>query len=449
MHFDLVVIGTGSGNTFLGPEFEDWNVGIVERDVFGGTCLNRGCIPSKMFVLAAELVTEARHSGRLGVDLAVTDRRWPDVVNRVFGRIDPIAHGGESYRAGMANTTVLKGTGRFVGPKQLDVDGQAVTADQFVLAAGARPDIVPIPGLDAVSYHTSDTIMRIPQVPKHLVIVGGGFIAVEMAHVFEAFGAKVTLINRGPKLLRAQDEEVSSRFCEAVKDRFDLVYGTNIVHATQNGPDIVLELDTGQPPIHCDALLIATGRIPNGDQLGVTETGVELDDAGYVVVDPYMRTSVEGIWALGDVCNPAQLKHTANAEARIVGHNLCHPEDLRRVDLHPIPSAVFTVPQIASVGATEQALQAEGTSYLKKVQEYRDVAYGWALEDTTSFCKVLADPESRLLLGAHIMGPQASTLIQQLIMGMKFGLTVDEMASGMLYTHPALPEVVENALLGL
>ena len=198
-----------------------------------------------------------------------------------------------------------------------------------------------------------------------------------------------------------------------------------------------------------DVLLLATGRVPNGEQLGVTHSGVELDDAGYVVTDQYLRTSVEGVWALGDICHAAQLKHTANEDTRAVAHNIAHPDDLRVPDHSGIPHAVFAYPQVAAVGATEQALRAEGRPYLKAVRPYSNTAYGWAMEDTTSFAKVLADPDTRRLLGAHIIGPQAPTLIQQLIQGFQFGLTVDEMARGQLYIHPALTEVVEQALLEL
>ena len=169
---------------------------------------------------------------------------------------------------------------------------------------------------------------------------------------------------------------------------------------------------------------------------------------GRVVTDDTLATGVEGIWAFGDLVNPFQLKHLANAEARLLSHNLTNPGDIRRMDYSQVPAAVFGSPQIASIGATEQALRAVGRPYLTSVTEYAGTAYGWALEDTTSFVKLLADPDTRLLLGAHILGPQASTLIQQLIQGMRFGQTVDEMARDQFYIHPALTEAVEVALLG-
>ena len=446
-HFDLVVVGTGSGNSVLTPDFDDWRVALIERDVFGGTCLNRGCIPSKMFVYAADMAHQAGHTGHLGVDTSLDGVRWPEIVGRVFGRIDPIAQGGEQYRQSLDNVTVFNGDARFVGHKALEVNGQQLTGDHIVLAAGARPFIPPIPGLDEVPYHTSDTIMRLESLPERLVILGGGYIAAELGHVFDAMGVSVTIVNRSERLLRAEDADVSAAFTQVVGERMSCALGSPIVNVTRPGSEITVRTEARD--VTGDVLLVATGRVPNGEQLGVALSGVELDDHGYVVTDEFLRTGAEGVWALGDICHKAQLKHTANEDTRAVAHNIAHPDDLRAPDHSGIPHAVFAHPQVAAVGATEQALQAEGRAYLKAVRPYSDTAYGWAMEDTTSFAKVLADPDTRLLLGAHIIGPQAPTLIQQLIQGMQFGLTVDEMARGQLYIHPALTEVVEQALLEL
>jgi mycothione reductase len=215
--------------------------------------------------------------------------------------------------------------------------------------------------------------------------------------------------------------------------------------------EIVVELvvDGTAQTVRGDALLLATGRVPNSASLALDTTGVAVDERGYVVTDEYMRTTQPGIWALGDVRNPLLLKHTANAEARVVAHNIAHPEDLQNVDLWPVPHAVFGAPQVAAVGATEQELRQQGVEHVVATQRYGDVAYGWAMEDSQHFCKVIADPATRQLLGAHIVGPCSSMLIQQLVLGMKFKLTVDQMARDVLYVHPALTEVVENALLQL
>ena len=451
-HFDLVIVGAGSGNSLLTPELEDRRVAILERGDFGGTCLNRGCIPSKMLVHVADVAETARRAGRLGVTANVTEVRWPEVSRRVFGRIDPIAASGEEYRRSLENVAVYKGEARFRGPRHLEVNGSEVTGDAVVLAAGARPFVPSDPDLSSVDYQTSDTIMRLPEPPERLLIWGGGYIAAELAHVFGAAGSEVTIVNRGPRLLRAEDVDVSESFTAAYRKRFRVLTGAQPIAAVAApGGGIVLDVrhGAGTERIAADVLLVAAGRIPNGAQLDAGAAGVALDDAGYVVVDEFGRTTAEGVWALGDICNPSQLKHVANAEARAVAHNLARPEDLRPLALGPIPHAVFASPQVASVGPTEQELVAAGRPYRSSLRPYGDTAYGWAMEDAGSFCKVLADPAADRLLGAHICGPDAAVLLQQLVQAMAFDLSVTQIASGQLYIHPALSEVVEQALLGL
>ena len=455
--FDVIIVGAGSGNTILTPDFDDQRVAIVERDAFGGTCLNRGCIPTKMFAYTADTAQIVRHAHHLGVDATLNDARWDEVVERVFARLDPIALGGRKYREGQDSTTVFVGDGTFVDERMLAVhsengDPQYLTAPTIVLATGSSPAVPPIAGLDRVDYYTSDTIMRIPSPPRKLVILGGGFVAVEMAHVFDAFGSEVTVVGSVNRLLIREDESVSELFTQISAERYDCHLSADVRRVSQE-PDgeIVVELvvDGIATTVRGDALLLATGRVPNSESLALDTTGVAVDERGYVVTDEYMRTTQPGIWALGDVTNPLLLKHTANAEARVVAHNIAHPEDLQKVDLWPVPHAVFGAPQVAAVGATEQELRRQGVEYVVATQRYGDVAYGWAMEDSQHFCKVIADPATRQLLGAHIVGPYSSMLIQQLVLGMKFKLTVDQMARDVLYVHPALTEVVENALLQL
>lgn len=453
--FDLIIIGTGSGNSILGPEFDDWRVAIVERDVFGGTCLNKGCIPTKMYVYVADMVEHIRHAPLLGVDAEIRSTRWRDVRDRVFGRIDPIAVGGEDYRTNRCpNVTVFRGSARFEGPHTVRVDGAAlgnsavITARRIVIAAGARPMIPDIPGLDEVGYYTSDDIMRVDRVPDRLGIIGGGFIACEMAHVFHAFGSSITLINRGPELVRNEDHEIRARFLELARQQYDVRCETSVLQARRSDTGISLLLSDGAT-VEVDALLVAAGRVPNTDQLGLAGVGYALHDDGRLVVDQHQATGVDGVYALGDICSPFQLKHVANHEARVVAHNLVHPDRPQASDHRVVPHAVFGSPQIASVGLTEEAARAAGFDVMVKVQRYGDTAYGWAMEDSTSICKVVADRSTRRLLGAHIMGPYSSMLLQQLVQGMAFDQTVDDMARGQYYAHPALSEVVENALLGL
>ena len=454
-HYDLAVIGTGSGNSIVDDRFAHLRVAIFEEGVFGGTCLNVGCIPTKMFVYPADLADGARHGPALGVETSYAGARWPEIRDRVFGRIDPIASGGKTYREGLPNVDVYAAHATFVDDHTISVSteaggtGEQVTADQIVIAAGSRVSVAEVPGLDEVEVHTSDTVMRLEELPERMVIVGGGFVAAEFAHVFSALGTHVTQVQRGSQLLLAQDEDVSRAYTAIASRQWDVRLGTTLTSVKQRGSEIAVSLSDGSE-VTTDTLLMATGRVSNADRLGLENTGIRVED-GIVVVDAHQRTSVPGVWALGDVSNLHQLKHVANHEARVVQHNLLHPDDLVASDHRFVPSAVFTRPQIASVGLTSRAAREQGIEFRAVQQDYADVAYGWAMESAAgeTFVKLLSDPSGERLLGAHILGPQASNLIQPLIQGMSLGSTVSEMARGQYWIHPALAEVVENALLKL
>jgi len=449
-HYDLAIVGSGSGNSLIGPEFDDWQIAIIEESTFGGTCLNVGCIATKMYVYPADVAASIKSAGHLGLDGAIDRVRWTDIRDRVFGRIDSISAGGREYRAhGEPNTTLYEAHAEFVGPTKLSLStGETITADRIVLATGSRPTVPDVVTESGVPFHTSDTIMRIDELPERIAILGGGYIAAEFAHVFSAFGVETTVLARGARLLRRLDGEIAQRFTEIARQRWDVRTETRVESAESVGGAVRLGLDDGST-VEADLLLVATGRTPNADRLNLAAAGVEVHPDGRVMVDAHGRTTASQVWSLGDASSAYQLKHVANHEARVVAHNLAHPDDLVESDHRFVPAAVFTHPQIASVGLTEEQAVASGRPFVTAVQEYGSTAFGWAMDDTTSVCKVLADPTSGQLLGAHLMGEQAATLIQPLIQAMSFGLGVREMARGQYWIHPALTEVVENALLKL
>jgi mycothione reductase len=407
-----------------------------------------------MYVYAADVADTITHSAQFGVDATLDRVRWADIRDRVFNRIDPISQSGKDWRVNGPNTTAFLGHATFTGPHSLRINAGAevadveITADQIVIAAGAHPTVPTAVSESGVPFHTSDTVMRLDELPKRLVILGSGFIAAEFAHVFSALGSQVTVVARGNALLRQLDTEISQRFTAIARQKWDVRLNTTLAKVSGNEHEVRLDFADGTHAIG-DVLLVATGRAPTTAKLGLDVVGVATHEDGGVTVDVHGRTNVEGVWALGDVSSAHQLKHVANHEARIVAHNLAHPDDLRTFDHCYIPSAVFTSPQIASVGLSEEQLTAQGRRYVTKSQAYGDTAYGWAMEDTTGICKVIADPATGELLGAHLMGYQASNLIQPLIQAMSFGQSAHEMARGQYWIHPALSEVVENALLGL
>ena len=444
-HYDLIIIGSGSANAI--PEYlSDWKIAIVERGTFGGTCLNVGCIASKMFVLPADMAEEANHSHRLGIDVRFHGADWAAIRDRVFGRIDPIAESGRQYRAtGSDNITLIEGTARFTAPKVLDIEGKRYTADHILIGAGSRPVVPPIPGLVETGFHTSDSIMRLDELPERLGIIGGGYIAVEMGHVFASFGSKVSLFNRSHVLLRAQDAEIAKRFTEVFSQRVD-VHLQHLPSKIERRGDTIAIHCMGEV-IEVDQLLVATGREPNSDLLDVELGGVTCHHHGTIVVDEHMSTVVDGVWAIGDIANEYQLKHVANHEATVAFWNIANPTDLKDVDYKGVPAAVFSNPQVASVGLTEQEARDQGRDFVVGRRDYGGTAFGWALADETSFAKVLVDVPTGLIIGGHIIGPQAASLVQPIIQAIQFGQTAAQLAHEPYWIHPALTEVVENALL--
>jgi mycothione reductase len=463
MHFDLVVVGTGSGNTIMGREYQDLDIAIVEAGRFGGTCLNVGCIPTKMYVYPADVADNARRAGPLGVHATIDSIDWPAMRDRIFGRVDEISDSGQEYREGpkWPNITVFPGRGRFTGHKQMAValkDGGTAefTADRFVLAAGGRPVIPDIPGLDEDligrgAVHTSDTIRRIDDLPERLIVVGGGYIAAEFAHVFDSFGTRVTQLVRGSRLLRHHDADISDTFTTHVQRRYDLrrdtdVCGVKPATTTGDGVSVVVEGPYGESTIEADLLLLATGRRPNSDLLNLSATGVTTDARHLVIVDEYQETVVPGIFALGDISSPNALKHVANHEARIVRHNLMHPDDRWTTDHRFVPAAVFTEPQVASVGLTEK--KAKEAGYEVNVGRFPFIGNGKAiaLGEPDGLCKTVFDKKTGQLLGAHLVGPEVTELIQGFVIAMNLETTEQELIDA-VFPHPTLSETMHESVL--
>ncbi len=458
-HYDLVVVGTGSGNTVVDDRFADRRVAIVESRAYGGTCLNRGCIPSKILVATADHALEAADGDRFDLTTSYAGADWPAIRDRVFGRTDQLADAGLRYRQGQDHVDALTGTARFTGPRAMLVDLAAggsveLTADQVVLATGSRPVVPDVPGLADVEHHTSDTIMRLDALPARLGIVGGGYIGAELAHVFSSLGSRVVQVDGTDTLLGNQDHEIAEAFTVQAARRWDVRLGADVAKVSRaTDGAIAMHLDDGGTA-EVDVLLLAVGRRPNGDRLALDLAGVETDDEGRIVVDAHQRTTAEGVWALGDASSPEPLKHVANQDARVVQHNLLHPDDLVVSDHRFVPQAVFTHPQVASVGLTEQQARDRGLDLAVARHSYGAIAHGWALREDDppgdgDLVKLLADRATGLLVGAHLIGPQAAALIQPLVQAMSFGQPVRGLARGQYWIHPALTEVVENALVTL
>jgi mycothione reductase len=443
--FDLAIVGSGSGNVVV-PEDSDQKVALIEEGTFGGTCVNRGCIPTKMLAYTADLAMQVRRGLQFGLQSTLMGVEWPAIRDRVAARVAETSNSGREGRKTSPIISLFEGHARFVAPQELVIDDDVhVSAEQIVIATGGRPSVPEVVTGSGVVFHTSDSVMWLDDLPASMVILGGGYVAVELAHVFSSFGVEVHLVEMAETLVATLDTEIAERFTDLASARWDVHTGASVARIVQVTDGVAISLEGGTT-VTGQLLLVATGRRPNTDDLDLDLAGVRCSDDGRIVVDEYGRAA-PGIWALGDCSSPFELKHVANAEARTIAHNLAHPDDLRSLPHKWVPAAVFADPQVATVGARSQDL-APG-SYLEVVQEYRDVAYGWAMGDPMGVCKIYVDPITERILGAHVLGDQASLLITPLIQAAAHGQRVCELARGQYWIHPALSEVIENALVQL
>jgi dihydrolipoamide dehydrogenase len=451
--FDLVVVGTGTGLDVANWAAEaGWRVAIVEKGPIGGTCLNRGCIPSKLLLHSADVMEVLRRAPAFGIHPQGVTVDFAAIVKRVTDSVDGDSRGIEEALRGLDNPRLFRGEARFVGAKRLRVGEDELEAERFLLASGARPRIPPVEGLADVPYMTSTDALRRTTLPRSMVVLGGGFIAAELAHFYGSLGTQVSIVHRHPLLLNREDGDIARRFTEVYQRRFRLALDAEPTRVRREGQDIVVETrgrDGKRGALRAEALLVAVGLTPNSDVLDVARTGVRTDARGYIAVDAYLETSVPGIFALGDAIGKHMYKHAANHEGPYALQNLREPGNRVPVSYHAMPHAVFAWPQVAGVGATEEEVRQSGAPYLVGTHRYRDTAMGHALEEDDGFVKLLVHAETGRILGCHILGPEAATLLHEVVVAMKAGEGTIENVTRAVHVHPALSEVVDRAAASL
>lgn len=450
--FDLIVIGSGSGlDVAWAASQAGWSTAVVERGPLGGTCLNCGCIPSKMLIHSADVVGVIKDAPRSGVRVEGYSVDFQSIVERTERLVD-----GESRRIEKAllegdNPKLFKGTGRFVGEKTVQVGGEVIRAEKVLIATGTRPKIPEVRGLKEAGFITSTEALRLKAQPKVLTIIGGGYIAAELAHFFGTLGTEINIVQRGRLLIPNEDREVAEAFTDIWRGRYNLYTDSEPVEVARQGGTyrVTIRSSRGRDErvLESDQLLVAVGRIPNSDTLDLPMTGVKTDPRGYIITDEYLETNVKGIYALGDAVGRYPFKHVANWEADYAFNNIVFPDNRRPVDYRAMPHAIFTSPQVAGVGKTEQQLRSEGADYYVGRWRYANTAMGEAIGDETGFVKFLFDAKTGKLFGCHIMGTGASELIHEAIVAMKSGEGTIYNIYNSVYVHPALPEVVKRAAL--
>jgi len=448
-NFDVLVIGSGSGMIAASNAIANGlKTALVEFGPMGGTCLNRGCIPSKILIYPADVIATIQEAHELGVTAVVS---WID-FKKIMSRMHDLINEDSGRQARAVEVTPeltwFKDVGWFVSDYTMKVGHHSIKADKIFIVSGARAGIPPIKGIKDVSYLTSDTVLGLEAQPKTMVIIGGGYIAAEYGHFFSSMGTEVTIVQRNPRFLPAEEPEISELLKEEMKKRMAVFTNYEAVEVTEKDGVKTLRarsrVDGRFKEFSAEALLIAAGRVPNSDILKPEKTGVELDQRGYVKVNEYLETSKKKIWAFGDAIGKQMFKHVANYEAGIAWHNAVH-DHKAEMDYSAAPHAVFTHPQVASVGLKEAEAKQKGYKILIGKAFYKDTAQGLAMGGPKGFVKVIVEHDTGKILGGHIIGPHASTLIQEIINAMVSGDRTFEPIARAMHIHPALSEVVQRA----
>ena len=455
--YDAIVIGTGSVMEIANALIQEpqRKIAVIDKDEPGGICLTRGCIPSKILLYPAEVVRTIQKAKEFGIEVDLKSISFEKVMERmrtlIFQDINALKHG----LSQTVNIDYYPLIAKFVAPYTLKVGDDIITSKLIFLCTGSKPLIPSISGLEEVGYLTSDTFLMTRKLPESISIVGGGYIAAEYGHFLSAMGSKVTIIGRNPQFLPDEEPEISALAKRELQKHMAVIINHEVRKAekTVTGEKKLLAVDRSngkEVEIVSDEIFVASGRASNSDILHPDRGGVKIDEKGWIIVDKYLETSQPGVWALGDADGRYPFKHVANYEALVVYYNVMMGKKME-VDYHAVPHAVFTYPEIAGVGLKEkQALEKYGRDkILIGVERYEDTAKGLAMNVKDYFVKVIVERETKRILGAHIIGPYASILIQEIINLMYTSTQSAEPLTQGMHIHPALSEVVERAFNSL
>ncbi len=445
--YEVLVIGGGTGNNVAAAAADaGLETALVEKGPLGGTCLNRGCNPSKMVIQAANAANNVRTAGRFHLDASLDGHDFAAVVDEMDGTLAEIAADMEARYREKEGLTLYKNEATFVGDRTVVVDGERVRGERVVVAAGSRPTVPPIDGLDTVAFLTSREALYLREQPDSLVVLGGGYIAVEMGYFFESMGTEVSIVEMRDSLVPREDPAVAETFTDIARERHEVYTGHRATAVEGDGETVTVHTereDGEETTVSGEKLLVAVGRRPNTDTLGVEEAGIDTDDRGFVETDEFLGTSAENVWALGDIAGNHMFKHSGDYETDRLVQTVVE-DDPAPVDYTAMPHTIFTEPQIAGVGATEADLEAEGREYVVGRQSIPETPMGRAKKLDHGFVKVLAGPDGELL-GCHILGHEASVLVHEVLVAMRSGDGTVEDVAGVIHAHPTLNKAVEYA----
>ncbi|HEY7113774.1 MAG TPA: FAD-containing oxidoreductase [Thermoanaerobaculia bacterium] len=447
--FDAIVIGTGQAGPFLAARLAaaGMKVAVVERGAFGGTCVNTGCIPTKTLVASAATAESVRRASDFGISASAPAVDMKAVKARKDRISGDASAGTEALVRGLPNGAVYHGHARFESPRQVRVGDEVLTAERIFINVGGRAFIPPMDGVSEVAYLTNSSMMAIDFVPQHLVIVGGSYVGLEFAQMYRRFGSRVTVIEKAPRLIAREDEDVSAAIREilehegiAVRTSADCIG----LEKSAAGVRVRVDCDKGSPTVEATHLLLAVGRRPNTDDLGLDKAGVAMDPRGYITVDDQLRTSAPGIWALGDCNGRGAFTHTAYNDFEIVAANLLD-DDPRRVSDRIEAYALYVDPPLGRCGMTEAAARKAGRKILVGKRPMAKIKRAVEKGETQGFLKVIVDADSKMILGASILGVGGDEIIHTIldVMYARAPYTVIQRA---MHIHPTVSEYLPTVM---
>jgi pyruvate/2-oxoglutarate dehydrogenase complex dihydrolipoamide dehydrogenase (E3) component len=448
--FDAIIVGAGQAGPSLAGRLTQagWTVAIVERKLFGGTCVNNGCTPTKAMVASAH----AAHIARRGSDFGVIRREPVSVdMKQVLARKDAIVMksrtGIESWLRGMERCTVVTGTACFESPNEIRVGDEVIHAKNIFLNVGARPAIPDMPGVREVPFLTSTTVLDLDELPQHLIVVGGSYVGLEFAQMYRRFGAEVTVVERKSRLIPNEDHDLSSGVQEILQSEgIQLRLDANCIRLENDGEGVAIGLDCleGHPRVVGSRILLAVGRRPNTDDLGLAAAGVQTDQRGYITVDDQLQTSAAGVWALGDCNGRGAFTHTSYNDFEIVADNLLDKASRRVSDRIPV-SALYVDPPLAQVGLTEMQVRESGRAALIGTRPMTKVGRAVEKGESQGFMKILVDAESKKILGAAILGTGGDEAIHCILSTMYAGAPYTTLSHA-VHIHPTVSELIPTML---
>jgi pyruvate/2-oxoglutarate dehydrogenase complex dihydrolipoamide dehydrogenase (E3) component len=446
--YDAIIIGTGQAGPPLARRMAGlgMRVAIIERDRFGGTCINTGCTPTKTLVASAY----AAHVARRGADYGFSAGDIKVDMKRVKARKDYVVglsnRGVERSLRSLENCRIIEAHARFGSPREVQAGGEVLTSDRIFINVGARAAVPDIPGLDQVDYLTNSSMVDIDLLPRHLLVLGGSYIGLEFGQMYRRFGSEVSIVHHGPRLISREDEDVSAAITDILaREGIDVNLGAKCLRIDQQGDDIVMTIDRGgTSELRGSHLLIATGRRPNTDDLGLDRAGVKRDEHGYIVVDDELRTSVPGIWALGDCNGKGAFTHTSWNDYEIVAANLFDGESRRVSDRIPA-HALYTDPPLARVGMSEADVRDSGRPALIARLAMEDVSRAFEKGETEGFMKILVDAETKQILGASFLGTSGDEAIH-CVLDTMYAKAPYTLLRRAMHIHPTVAEFIPTML---